>query len=191
MCVCVCVMRMGKSHSDLESLHMFFLPDGSPFDLQSTSVSLCFFVTKGGGMGLFQWHRPKPLWGLEQALLFTYVHTRIHTHICVCQLIITNCSSHQALAKWPSLSDVARQPFPQTHTCTRATNLVKVLTHVRVFACAHSLPVCALSPPPYINYCPPSNEDQRTDSLKHLILPRREPGWSNGCWREREGKTLR
>ncbi len=66
------------------------------------------------------------------------------------------------------------------------TNLVKVLiVHIRVcvlvYACAHSLSVCMLSPPPCINHCPPSNEDERTDSLKHLILSRIEPSEGMGA----------
>lgn len=32
------------------------------------------------------------------------------------------------------------------------------------------------SPPPRISHCPASNENQRTDSLAHLILP---PNWQN------------
>lgn len=38
-----------------------------------------------------------------------------------------------------------------------------------------------LSPPPCINHCPPSNEDERTDSLKHLILPQIEPSEGIGA----------
>lgn len=169
------------------------------------SVSV-FCVTEGGGGRTSSSNGPtQNLYGAQrgtdkailppQALLFTYVHARIHTHICVCQLIITNCSSHQALAKWPSLSDVVRQAFPlkyHKHTRKQIWSRCWLCTFacVLVFACAHSLSVCMLASPPCINHCPPSNEDERTDSLKHLILPRIEPSEGMGA-RGRERKTLR
>jgi len=39
----------------------------------------------------------------------------------------------------------------------------------------HILSACMLSVPPCISHCPPPNDGERTDSLKHLILPPTEP----------------
>lgn len=57
--------------------------------------------------------------------------------------------------------------------CT--ASMVKALIHAYVFIWARRSPACTLPPPPYINHRPPSNEDERTESLKHLILPQGVP----------------
>lgn len=150
MCMCVCEWDENvKSHSDLKSLHTFFFPVGpftpsySRFAVKFSVSVIC--VTEGGGAhSLLKWDHPEPVWspkGARQSYsastgiaVYLCIHTRVHTHICVCQLIITNCSSHQALAKWQSLSDVLRPAFLQTHT--HAASLVKVLiVHLCVHAC--------------------------------------------------------
>lgn len=56
---------------------------------------------------------PDTFSGNQKALLVnvdTHTHTQIHTftEICFHQFVITNCLAHQALAKWPSLSDLPR-----------------------------------------------------------------------------------
>lgn len=122
-------------------------------DLQPLSI-LCYWGS--WGRFLLKWYHPKPVWGLDkailppQAVLFTYVHTHthIHTHshtVLVCQLIITNCSSHQGLAKWPSLSDAVKQAFPKYHKHTRQFRSRCWFTFVRLLtasqsACSHLLP---------------------------------------------------
>lgn len=57
----------------------------------------------------------------------------------------------------------------------RTASVVIALIHFRVLVWARRSPACTLSPPPYINHRPPSNEDERTESLKHLVLPQTAP----------------
>lgn len=116
-----------------------------------------------------------------------YTHTLTHSHMCLpidhYQLFFPSGPGKVAVSIRCSEAGISTE-VSQTHT--HATNLVKVLiVHIcvcgLVFACADSLSVCMLSPPPCINHCPPSNEDERTDSLKHLILPQIEPSEGMGA----------
>ena len=170
-------MRMWNL-ADLDSpLHTFISADviDHTGDLQESLVSL---LQGGGGGGvhfLLRWYHSKPgaRRGTDKSLLppwtvlFTYVHTHTPTHtytdICFCQLIITNCSSRQTLAKWPSLTGLVRQTFPlkyqththrHTHTHNKSGHCVhrarfRVCLHVHILrsACSHLLPASIIVHP--------------------------------------------
>lgn len=177
--------------------------------LELNPLSVCFVsVSEEVHLLLKQYHlKPGGQRGARQsysasadnAVCPCAVHTyAYHTHICFCQLIITNCSSLQALAKWPRLSGLVGQEFPlsqtRVHKQIHTTNLAKVFTCEHLCVCLHMhvLSVCMLSPPPCINHCPPSNEGERTGSLKHLIpTPIELRGRMGARQREREKNPLR
>lgn len=112
-----------------------------------------------------KWYNPKPLWGpdkanlLPQELLFTYVHSDTHTQshmnlpIDHYQLFFPSGPGKATVSVRCSEAGIYTDVL---WTCKHTASLVKVLVDACVFVCAHSYPVCMLSPPPCINHCPPA-----------------------------------
>lgn len=103
--------------------------------------------------------------------LYAHAHTLAYTHshmflpIDHYQLVFPSGPGKVARSLRCSEAGISTE-VSQTHahTDTYTANLVKVGLHMYI-----------LSPPSCINHCPPSNEGERTDSLKHLIPPPKEP----------------
>lgn len=124
--------------------------------------------------------------------LLKYKHTHKHSHTFLpidhYQLFFPSGPGKVAIFLRCSEAGISTKV---SQTVTHTINLVMVLfVHICVFACARSVWVCMLSPPPCINHCPPSNEDERTDSLKHLILPAIEPSEGMSAGGERKNKIV-
>lgn len=105
-----------------------------------------------------------------QAPLFTYTLT--HTYKFTC---IPSGLDKVAISLRCGEAGILIHKFTNSPTHGINAAVRGLFVPVCGIACARGLSVCSLSPLPCINQCPPSNEDERTDSLNHLVLQTIEP----------------